>query len=522
MSGITKSDQGPEATLQLERIVQWRSNISQANETEDTRGVLCQMCDAGRTLYQECVQKVNRKIMPSSLYRRLKNGYTHYLIWANDFGVLEGELDILLEQSRQLRRQVVRLLGNINTILWKGLDSFLCATLPTKSLPIELKHTPARFDVKLQALYQTMITAKDSLLELSDTPDDLDSESESSEEEVEASAEEEPDAKRFFRKSRIKALLDEIELLVDLGPRLEEPVRDFDINQQPAPPEPWSAAHYFTDRVFTKFPKCDIKLATVLGKLNWDTMKRLHTTRESVANEPASSSKAPLNRDSGYGTSVPTASSYAMTILSYSQDGVTRTKIPPLPKDIDKGQLFGCIACGRHVEKQNMRSWKRHLLADLRPWICCQMACPCDHKPFATREEWVEHLRIEHARHPDWDDKTCPICSEVVADGGHSIITHLAHHLEEISLAILPCDPIEEDDGGNSATSLNEEPIASPGKRKSGTLGTWSEVVEDWYCCKCGEGPMISATTIACVYCYHHIRCAACKTENPHYRGQDR
>lgn len=169
----------------------------------------------------------------------------------------------------------------------------------------------------------------------------------------------------------IDTLMDEIDCLVDLGPRLEEPVPDLPSSDKLSPAiamRSWDPAIYFAERVRMKFPDCDTNLADALGKANLRSMVRLQARREAAnknqgeagvaANAPTSADKETLFQDSGLGTSLPATSSYAATIVSYGGDGHTRAKIPPLPVDVKNGQRFQCIACGEYVEKRDMRAWK--------------------------------------------------------------------------------------------------------------------------------------------------------------------
>jgi len=101
-------------------------------------------------------------------------------------------------------------------------------------------------------------------------------------------------------------------------------------------------------------------------------------------------------------------------------------------------------------------------MQDLRPWICCQVACPCSRTPYTARDGWVEHLKALHEVHPDWDDKTCPFCPKQVASGGLEMIRHVEHHLQEISLAALggPSDEEEDDYYEEEEQSEVAEPLS--------------------------------------------------------------
>jgi hypothetical protein len=84
-------------------------------------------------------------------------------------------------------------------------------------------------------------------------------------------------------------------------------------------------------------------------------------------------------------------------------------------------------------------------MSDLRPWVCCQVACGCSREPYTTREQWLEHLRAQHVLHPEWDNTRCPFCHDMVEGGDAKMVTHVEHHLQELSLNVLP--RTEEEDG---------------------------------------------------------------------------
>ncbi|OTA79296.1 hypothetical protein M434DRAFT_38354 [Hypoxylon sp. CO27-5] len=466
MSRANKPDRSDTAILGDNKVRRWQLYVSQE---KDTHGIIVQLYNASRDLYQAFIQDLRgMERTEKPLYRRLRSGYTQYVVWASDYGVLDGSLDIRLEKSQRLRRFTATLLISICTILKKA-----CSARISNNLNDELP-----------SLWQTASTATEEASRiLHNTSNYVDTESDTSDEEERDEDESNADDGSF--KDSIEALLNEIGHITDLGPRLEELVPDSPGGEQPspkhpskeqlAPPkpfEPWSPVRYFVDRVLTKFPKCDSDLANALGQANWDSLRRLHEKREATAlgSKEGTEDKATIFQDSALGTSLPTTTPYAATITSYLGGGVTRTKIPPLPNDIKKGQMFSCIACGRNIRKLDMKTWKRHLLADLQPWVCCQTSCPCSHTPFETREEWVEHLRKGHSAHPEWDDKTCPICADAVP-GGLAAISHVAPHLEEISLAALPCSPedLAEETGSTLPANTKKSDIgktASRGKSK--------------------------------------------------------
>ena len=80
------------------------------------------------------------------------------------------------------------------------------------------------------------------------------------------------------------------------------------------------------------------------------------------------------------------------------------------------------------------------------------MDCNYGTQLFRKREDWVDHLGLQHGLYPEWKSFTCPICHEDTGDGELIITRHLSSHMEEISLASLPAG-VEIDDESNSGAS---------------------------------------------------------------------
>jgi len=272
----------------------------------------------------------------------------------------------------------------------------------------------------------------------------------------------------------LENLKSDVEALVELGPCLEDPIRDTLVTENPAAPSQLAPDdtkyQAFLDGIKQKYPQCDLSLAHALSKALYDNTMRLHRERQ-VASLEAGAKFGPIRgglpKDSGYESSLKEASqpqsivprddsiaagsSYARTLASFDDgdDGLARAPFPSQPKGLKTGDEFPCNACGRRVAKSERASaWRRHLLSDLRPWICCQVACDCARIPYRTKNEWLVHLQAQHEVHPHWNDKKCPFCPRTINTGGREMIRHVERHLKQLSLAALPANP--GDDGGES------------------------------------------------------------------------
>lgn len=298
----------------------------------------------------------------------------------------------------------------------------------------------------------------------------------------------------------LESLKNDVELLIDLEPCLEEPIPDFNLKETPAlHPEDSEFIKYqpFYDGIKQKYPQCDDSLARSMSKSLYDTTMRLHAERQAAAAPVVTKPDVhgeELPKDSGYGTSIkdpslgssdvpednmPAGSSYARSLASYAEvdEGDTRIPLPSQPEGLKVGQKFPCIACGRQVAKSERASaWRyvfgpemrdginrsccsdptddgwhrRHLLSDLRPWVCCQLSCGCAREPYPTRNQWIGHLQAQHQLHPHWDDKTCPFCQQFIKTGREKMINHVERHLWHLFLAALTANPGNDGDDSDS------------------------------------------------------------------------
>ncbi|KAM7196894.1 hypothetical protein V8F20_006861 [Naviculisporaceae sp. PSN 640] len=428
--------------------------------------------------------------MSTELYRFLDSIYTGLLTWGKDLDVRKGSLDDALKDSRDLRqftiRIMIRICETIENELHPTMRDILKAThletCPIERLDNKLKRIQS---IKAEASLHAQTTGDsdydDSMKSLSGSEGDgLSTPSESSSlEEV------------------LETLQSEVEALIDLTPSLEDPVRDTLVvaQEEAAAPQAQDRKDLtFLEGIKRKNPQCNHDLATAISKAIYKSTIRLQAERDAAASPPVAPllgvpghEKAPSDlfpKDSGYetatrnpfpqpqdaiqGTSVG-SDTYARTLNGYSDDGGTiRTPFPSQPKDLKIGDKFSCIACGRQVAKsQSGAAWRRHLLSDLRPWICCQIACDCNSKSFSSREEWLKHLQAIHEAHPRWNVTDCPFCAKVITGGNHYMIGHVERHLRQLSLAALPANHEE-----GSEDSESEIDTDSTGLETTGNDGT--------------------------------------------------
>lgn len=169
---------------------------------------------------------------------------------------------------------------------------------------------------------------------------------------------------------------------------------------------------------------------------------------------------------------------------------------------------------------------RRHVFFDLQPYICTFSGCPQELRTFPTRKLWRDHevghhiklswaclkcpqfflttdywrthlkeshrtnmtdqqlqvaIRVAERKTPrPLQNESCPLCQEVPGKSNRHFLNHVAGHMEDISLAVLPKDgsePDPEDDSkvpdhdvvttaGPSASSYRPATPQSPSRKK--------------------------------------------------------
>ena len=115
-----------------------------------------------------------------------------------------------------------------------------------------------------------------------------------------------------------------------------------------------------------------------------------------------------------------------------------------------------------------INSLRKHLFADLQPYVCPWDQCLGNTTTFRSRNTWVSHLGQEHNLASHRNGSACPLCLESVGDGLGAVGVHIARHLEDIALAAIPRN-VDSDDGSDSEgnTSTSAESINSDGPTTS-------------------------------------------------------
>ncbi|WXC67147.1 hypothetical protein SNK03_012916 [Fusarium graminearum] len=184
------------------------------------------------------------------------------------------------------------------------------------------------------------------------------------------------------------------------------------------------------------------------------------------------------------------ASNSGLTQTSFASSRADSDKlsVPPLPKEAEDGP-FECPFCYMMIMASSIDSWKRHVLADLRPYVCLWEDCTAPGMEFTRRYEWMLHEMQNHRKayncpcscgmtfrvrsqckdhinktHPktfptsqldtmidlnarpmnEKEGSICPLCQENLSSM-KDYQRHVGRHQEQLALFALPSLPTDDD-----------------------------------------------------------------------------
>ena len=218
------------------------------------------------------------------------------------------------------------------------------------------------------------------------------------------------------------------------------------------------------DNLRTKYPKAEdfliYRLATAStnrrryllyrqrhrAKLGRDVDDTPELTAEALSDTIATSlEKNPQVEDDVASMEAMSETSFATSWLEGSN-----LSMPRRPQEAAGGAPFECPYCFYIIVASARRSWVKHVFDDLRPYMCTVKDCSHDYVHFESRHEWIHHLKKSHGQAFAHE---CPLC-QVALKGEQAWISHVAHHLQEIALFVLPSYEDKSEDGGSSDPSV--------------------------------------------------------------------
>ncbi|KAK8863007.1 hypothetical protein PGQ11_009242 [Apiospora arundinis] len=395
-------------------IREWRQVVSQEGERSDAKDppLLATLYTACSSFYSNILSALcAKKSLQPAVLTSLQRSHDYLKLWANGYGVDEELLDSLLCKSQRARRGTFRHLASI------------CRTLTNRLLP--LTEEDQRPQLYLEAGEVGGALERFRFFIEQDTKDD-DSDASS-----ETSSDDDLDAFEIAEDLKTDA-----QCLLDQGYRFNEQAvghgstSHAPVNTSVASVDSDPLRVIFIDRIRGRYPSCKGELVELLGKAQHERFIRCKETRirnnQSRLNMPSSDETAARKAasisvpDSGLGSSIPTASGYAETVVSYAGGEGGSVHVPSLPEGANRGIPFECVACEKMIVMTNRSRWNLGT------------------STFLTKAQWEHHIVSEHGDLTPWKSDKCPICLDDAPGGTLNTLKHLADHLEQIALTGLP------------------------------------------------------------------------------------
>ncbi|KAL3460892.1 hypothetical protein BJX64DRAFT_289830 [Aspergillus heterothallicus] len=146
-----------------------------------------------------------------------------------------------------------------------------------------------------------------------------------------------------------------------------------------------------------------------------------------------------------------------------SDDANEIIAIPPPPVIDPTSSEAECPYCFIMCSQATFehRAWRRHIMRDLRPYICTFEHCHEAYQQYDTMTEWMSHEVVNHKMNPG-APRVCPFCSL-----GNVNTNHVARHLRRAAAYSLPRDRYDTEPVGSQVGSTRSDNITSGSDRIS-------------------------------------------------------
>ncbi|ETS76403.1 hypothetical protein PFICI_11790 [Pestalotiopsis fici W106-1] len=355
-------DTGPE-------IQQWQNTVLDSHDAPSEKSPLASLFAACSELFTLLIQSLSQET-PRSRLCELQRSHDRLVLWADAYGIEQGDFEGKLKLSQRIGDFTLRTLKNKALLTLAGL------------LPLVDQHGARAAKISLKAADLSIMAEKLSVLIQGDDY----SEYSSSDESTDSGTKDDDDTTAHSEKLRevTKDLTTDTEFLLDLGARFDEQVVNPLVNEEAVDPQTvdgWDPSEHFAERIRRLYPSCDNDLAKRLGKANWERVLKFQESKERNAPESVTLATAmsifvdpthllhepkdttSLFNDSGLGTSVQTSnhqarSRYAASLTTQGGWNNNVLSIPKLSTRAKLGNEFSCIACGERLKIQDEAKWK--------------------------------------------------------------------------------------------------------------------------------------------------------------------
>ncbi|KAH4006804.1 hypothetical protein HBI13_234900 [Parastagonospora nodorum] len=380
----------------------------------------------------------------------LESSCAALFFWIDDLGMSRGRLDDMLQNSLQLRDTCLAVLVSISRFVSTSLILLISSEHRQREV---LQSTGISI-----SLEQIMNMIEYQQHQYTHRP--------------------EQDAESLCQTLRMK-----IDTLIMLAPTLASPAEEFFDDEEPRVIQDigeYLPEQAYANSISQNFPLAALAIVSQLGKLNWKRYNHMiHLQQETVEQELRTTvmEKArTIFHDSGLGVSLPAQSEVGLNIAESAPSVVSHRaqashkRVPQLPAKARSGETFACEICNKQVRFKQTKAWKKHVFDDILAYSCFFAECSDTHVFYENSDALMTHLQDDHGMDVQVLDVTCPLCVQFTSGDRDILSLHIARHMEEVALAILPTgvDSDEEsgDESTSDATSLkdNEDPAKLPGE----------------------------------------------------------
>ncbi|TGO71040.1 hypothetical protein BELL_0627g00020 [Botrytis elliptica] len=226
------------------------------------------------------------------------------------------------------------------------------------------------------------------------------------------------------------------------------------------------APEFLASNMAQRFPNASADLIKKISRASWQRFNRIQEMRVMPEIDDIPDAKESLHyRDSGIGSSMKTASNIlnssnnsVVSYRSFMNNDAKSITLPQMPETVKSQGQFLCFVCEKTIIGiTGEAQYRRHIWADLRPYVCPVKGCDADANQFLSRTDFGAHLKEHHTTKSLGKKSTeristlrCPFCDEL--PGEAALIGHICHHLEVESCSIFSQETEELEQNGLAMT----------------------------------------------------------------------
>ncbi|CAO2647556.1 Nn.00g084780.m01.CDS01 [Neocucurbitaria sp. VM-36] len=131
---------------------------------------------------------------------------------------------------------------------------------------------------------------------------------------------------------------------------------------------------------------------------------------------------------------------------SYATTVHVQVVAPPLPEAAYRDEFYECPICFRIISIQTTQKWRKHVSADLHPYLCTVDGCDTADRIYQSRHEWFKHEEETHySSIAKKLSVTCLLCGDRL-ERFTSFKLHMGRHQEQLAFFALPLAYRSDDD----------------------------------------------------------------------------